>query len=349
LGGCVIHKYLISRRKSLKLLAGAGLLSSPLAAWPVSPRPLNERLRGNIAPVHDPCIIKADGVYHIFCTGHEGREPGLIPWRTSTDLVHWELKGPLFPAIPAWAREAVPGTGGMWAPDIALFNNRFHLWYSCSTFGSNRSVIGLATNVTLDADSPEYRWQDRGLVIESHSSDDFNAIDSNHVEDRDGNHWLCLGSFWSGLKMFPMDPETGKPPPGNRKILSLASRPVPERAPGAIEAPFMIERDGYYYLFASFDYCCRGESSSYYIVVGRSRGVTGPFKGQDGRSMMDGYGTLLLQGNRDFRGPGHNAFLKDDGADYLVYHAYDAGQDGLATLRISPVTWTPDGWPTVTL
>jgi arabinan endo-1,5-alpha-L-arabinosidase len=146
-----------------------------------------------------------------------------------------------------------------------------------------------------------------------------------------------------------MDPETGKPPPGNRKIRSLASRPAPEGAPGAIEAPFMVEREGYYYLFASFDYCCRGESSSYYIVAGRSRRVTGPFTGQDGRSMMDGYGTLLLRGDRDFRGPGHNAFLRDGEADYLVYHAYDAGRDGVATLRISPVTWTPDGWPTVTL
>ena len=210
-------------------------------------------------------------------------------------------------------------------------------------------MIGLATNATLDPDSPDFRWQDQGLVVMSNSGDNFNAIDSNHIQDREGRHWLTLGSFWSGIKMFPLDAKTGKPPLDNREVLSLASRPVPEGAPGAIEAPFMIERDGYYYLFASYDYCCRGVSSSYYIVVGRSRDVTGPFVGHDGRSMMDGYGMMLLRGNREFRGPGHNAFLKDEDGDYLVYHAYDTQNDGLATLRISPVDWTQDGWPTVTL
>ena len=339
----------MNRREVMQLLAGAGLVCGSTVSWSATGQSLNERMSGDFAPVHDPCIIKAGGRYHLFCTGHEDQEPGLIPWRTSRDLVRWELEGAVFPSIPQWAREAVPGTRGMWAPDIAFFNDRYHLWYSVSTFGSNRSVIGLSTNATLDPESPDFNWQDQGLVVESDRSDDFNAIDSNHIEDREGRHWLALGSFWSGIKMFPLDAQTGKPPSDNREILSLASRPVPEDAPGAVEAPFLIERDGYYYLFASYDYCCRGVASSYYIVVGRSRDVTGPFLGRDGRSMVDGYGTLLLDGNRDFRGPGHNAFLQDEGGDYLVYHAYDARKDGLATLRISPVDWTRDGWPTVTL
>ena len=339
----------------MQLLGAAGLLSGSLAARSAPPRSLNERMSGDFTPVHDPCIIKADGVYHLYCTGHEGDGPGLIPWRSSKDLAHWELHGAVFPSIPEWAKEAVPGTRGMWAPDISFFNDRYHLYYSCSTFGSNRSVIGLATNETLDPHSPGFRWQDRGLVVASERDDDFNAIDANHIEDRDGGHWLSLGSFWSGIKMFPLDPATGKPPPPpdnhnhNRTILSLASRPVPEDAPGAIEAPFMIERDGYYYLFTSFDYCCKGANSSYYIVVGRSKQVTGPFLGRDGKSMMDGYGTVLLQGNRRFRGPGHNAYLRDGGDDYLVYHAYDAENEGQSTLRISPVSWSRDGWPTAEL
>jgi arabinan endo-1,5-alpha-L-arabinosidase len=330
-------------------MACCGLLSGYAAAWPDSTGSINQRMSGDFAPVHDPCIMRAEGRYHVFCTGHEGQHPGLIPWRTSRDLVHWELEGAVFDSIPEWASEAVPGARGMWAPDIAFFNDRYHLWYSISTFGSNRSVIGLATSATLDPDSADFHWQDQGLVIGSDRSDDFNAIDSNHIEDLAGRHWLALGSFWSGLKMFPLDPATGKPPEDNKEILSLASRPVPEDAPGAIEAPFLIERDGDYYLFASYDYCCRGTSSSYYIVVGRSRSITGPFLGRDGRSMMDGYGTLLLRGNRDYRGPGHNAYLKDDDTDYLVYHAYDARKEGLATLRISTVDWTQDGWPTVSL
>lgn len=333
----------------MQLLAGAGFTCAAMRVWSAPASSLNDRMSGDFAPVHDPCIIKADGIYHVFCTGHVGEKPGLIPWRTSKDLLNWELRGSVFSAIPQWAQDAVPGTRGMWAPDISYFNNQYHLYYSCSTFGSNRSVIGLATNATLDPQSPQFEWQDRGLVVMSKQGDDFNAIDSNHIQDRDGRHWLTLGSFWSGIKLFALDPVTGKPPAENRQIYSLASRPAPEKAPGAIEAPFMIERDGYYYLFASFDYCCRGVSSSYYIVVGRSKQVTGPFAGRDGKPMTDGHGTLLLQGNRDFRGPGHSAFLRDADQDYVVYHAYDTKKDGRPTLRISPVAWTADGWPTVTL
>src|SRR5690606_19372021 len=297
--------------------------------------------------VHDPCIIKAGDTYHLFATGQQST--GLLPWRVSRDLVHWELRGHVFEAIPQWARDAIADTRGLWAPDIAYFNGRYHLYYSVSTFGSNRSAIGLVTNATLDVEAADFQWRDEGLVIESHRDDDFNAIDPNHFVDRDGKHWLTLGSFWSGIQLFALDPASGTPPAGAQRRYSLASRPVPPHAPSAIEAPFLIERGGYYYLFVSFDYCCRGASSSYYIVVGRSTHITGPYAGEDGRLMTEGYGTLVLQGNRRFRGPGHPAVLRDAGQDYLVYHAYDAQNDGRPTLRISPIRWSKDGWPEVEL
>jgi len=328
---------------------GCAAAVTPALVWPAATPTLNERMTGDLAPVHDPCIIKADGQYHVFCTGQAKDPTGLLPWRTSTDLVNWTLRGKVFETIPQWAQEAVPGIAGLWAPDIAYFNDRYYLYYACSTFGSNQSAIGLATNATLDPQSPQFSWQDRGLVVMSQRGDDFNAIDANHIQDRDGKHWLCFGSFWSGIKLIALDPTTGKPRSGDKRILSLASRPVPAKAPGAIEAPFIIERDGYYYLFTSFDYCCRGVNSSYYVVVGRSKHVAGPYAGRDGKGMMQGYGTLLLQGNRRFHGPGHNAVLRDKDQDYLVYHAYDAEHEGRPTLRISPLAWSADGWPTVAL
>lgn len=336
----------LSRRRFISLAAAAGGLAFANGGLAGRSMPLNERMSGDFAPVHDPCIINAGGRYHLFSTGHVGDAEGLVPWRVSEDLVHWERRGAVFEEIPEWAREAVPGTRGIWAPDIAFFDGRYHLYYSCSTFGSNRSVIGLATNATLDASSPDFEWRDAGEVVSSRRGDDFNAIDANYFGDHDGGRWLALGSFWSGIKLFELDPATGKPPP-DAAAYSLASRPVPEGAPGAIEAPFMIEREGSYYLFVSYDYCCRGAHSSYYIVVGRAAHPTGPFVGRDGRSMNDGYGTVVLRGDRRFRGPGHSAWLRDSDADYLVYHAYDAQNDGVATLRISPVDWTDDGWPTV--
>lgn len=335
----------MNRRSVLRLLTATGFACSFGSIDAADA--LNEQMTGDFSPVHDPCIVKADGIYHVFSTSQSSDGIGLIAWRTSRDLMHWELRGSVFDAIPGWAQQAIPGTRGLWAPDIAYIGGEYRLYYSCSTFGSNRSAIGLAVTSTLDPDS-RAGWQDRGMVIESRRDEDFNAIDPNLIVDRDGRHWLALGSFWSGLKLFPVDAATGKCPPSARKY-SLASRPVPEKAPGAIEAPFLIERDGWYYLFASFDYCCRGASSSYYLVVGRSKKITGPYVGRDGKRMLDGYGTLLLQGNRRYRGPGHCAVLRDTDGDHLVYHAYDAEAEGRPVLRISPIAWTPDGWPTVTL
>jgi arabinan endo-1,5-alpha-L-arabinosidase len=308
-------------------------------------RGVNDRMTGDLTPTHDPCMIKQGDTYYVFSTGPSGSDTGLIPWRTSKDLMTWTRRGSVFQTIPKWALDAIPGTRGIWAPDISYFNGQYRLYYAVSTFGSNHSVIGLATNATLDPAAPNYAWQDQGLVIGSDTFDKYNCIDPNHFVDRDGKHWLCFGSFWTGIKIVSLDPATGKPASG-AAVQSLACRPQP---PDAIEAPFMTEHDGYYYLFVSFDFCCRGARSTYNIVAGRSKDVLGPFLGPDGKDMMHGYGQQVLVGNERFKGPGGQSVLHDGDRYYLVYHAYDAQNNGVPTLRVSPIGWTPDGWPSVIL
>lgn len=294
-------------------------------------------LTGNISPVHDPCIIREDDTYYVFCTG------AWVPIRTSTDLTAWELRGNVFRGLPAWAREMIPRADSIWAPDIAFFNDRYHLYYSVSTFGSNRSVIGLATNATLNLDSPDYEWHDEGLVIESLLSSNYNAIDPNVVLDEDGVPWLAFGSFWSGIKLRQLDPDTGKPSPDNRRLYALAARPDST----AVEAPFIIRKGDFYYLFVSFDACCKGVVSTYRVMVGRSENVTGPYVDRDGIPMLEGGGMQVTFPTRRWRGPGHNAVLQDDDGDILVFHAYDAQRVGIPTLRLAPITWDDEGWPTV--
>lgn len=310
-------------------------------------RTLDSQLAGDLVPTHDPVIIRAGDLYHVFSTGHGAR---LIETRTSPDLVHWTAGPPVFTALPDWAKQAVPGSSGMWAPDIAYVNGRYRLYYSVSTFGSNRSVIGLATSPTLDRTAPDYHWRDEGPVVGSTPADDFNAIDPNFVIDREGRHWLALGSFWSGIKLFALDPRTGKLLKPDEKPHAIARRPAPAGAPAPIEAPFIITHGGYYWLMASYDYCCKGVNSTYYTVIGRSRAITGPYLGKDGSSMMEGGGTIFLradlQEQQRFRGPGHAGWLHDrDGQDYVVFHAYDRQADGAPTLRIARVRWGADGWP----
>ncbi len=301
--------------------------------------------------VHDPAIIMEADTFYLFCTG--GRPgAGIIPIRCSKDLYNWTLCSHVFDKLPEWATKEITGARGAWAPDISYYNSKYHLYYSVSTFGRNNSAIGLVTNQTLDPNSPDYSWFDQGMVVRSYEGkDDWNAIDGNLVIEDKRNIWLCWGSFWGGIKMRRVDPETGKLSAKDMTLYSLASRPQTgsHQTPpveGAIEAPFIIKHDGFWYLFVSFDFCCRGAKSTYNVVVGRSRCITGPYVDRDGKPMMEGGGTLVIEATTpNWRGPGHEAVLQTPGGDYLVFHAYH-GQTGRPELKISTMGWE-DGWPRV--
>jgi arabinan endo-1,5-alpha-L-arabinosidase len=303
--------------------------SGPNTAWTVT---------GYTRGASDPAIIKSGDryYYYIFSSGRG------IPVRVSSDLHHWERNAPVFAALPQWARDKVPGATGFWAPDISFRDGRYWLYYSVSTWGSRRSVIGLATNATLDAADPQFQWQDEGLVWETRESDDYNAIDPNAVEGPDGELYLAFGSFWTGLKMVPLDRATGKPQPG-AELKPIAARPRAE----AIEGAFIVRRGAYHYLFCSHDFTGRGLESTYKVVVGRGSAVTGPFVDRAGRPMLEGGGTTVVANDAHWRGPGHNAVLQDGDKTWLVYHALDPTRNAALTLRIDTVRWTEDGWPEV--
>ncbi len=236
--------------------------------------------------------------------------------------------------FPPGSRKQSPATRELWAPDISYFNGEFHLYYAFSVFGKNTSGIALLTNKTLNPSSPNFRWVDHGLVLRSRLEDDFNAIDPNLVIDEKGQPWLAFGSFWSGIKMRQIDPKTGLLSSTDTKLYSLASRkrpqnppPNPPGLPGdwqAVEAPFIIHHGDYFYLFVSWDLCCRGTKSNYKTMVGRSRHVTGPYVDASGTPMLEGGGTPLLLANSRWIGPGGESLLQQKDGDIIVYHAYDA-------------------------
>jgi len=336
-----------SRGMSVLLLLIAGFAQPAEVKGAPARRPQILQVSGDITPVHDPAIIKAGDTYYLFTTGGDIRR--------SKDLRTWSRCGRVFDKLPAWVNTEIPGVkGGYWAPDISFYRDQYRLYYAVSTFGKNDSAIGLATNKTLDPDSPEYRWMDEGMVFRSHHVDDFNAIDPNLVTDKQGRQWLNFGSFWGGIKMRRIDPATGKLSNDDQTLYSLASRPhapYPATLEGppttdAIEAPFIVRHGSFYYLFVSFDFCCHGASSTYYVVVGRSKEVTGPYVDKGGNLMTQGGGTRLTRGTSLWRGPGHEAvLLQEHGPDIMIFHAYDAAT-GKPYLQISTISWK-GGWPDV--
>lgn len=312
-------------------------------------------LKQNIS-VHDPVMAKQGDDYYLFCTGW-----GISVW-SSKDLKNWKKEKPVFAEAPAWAIKAIPTfKGHIWAPDISYYNGEYYLYYSVSAFGKNTSAIGLATNKTLDPSSPDFKWVDHGKVIQSYPGvTNWNAIDPNLVEDKKGKPFLLFGSFWDGLQLLQLNPDRKTIIGDSILLQTIASRkkePTEANPPAvddnpadaggnAIEAPFVFKKGKYYYLFASIDYCCKGPKSTYKMVVGRSKSLKGPYLDKEGVSMAKGGGSILLQGDSKWYGVGHNSAYTFDKTDYLIFHGYDASDNGAPKLRVEKMAWK-SGWPVV--
>jgi arabinan endo-1,5-alpha-L-arabinosidase len=300
-------------------------------------------------------MTRQDSTYYIFCTGN-----GITMW-SSGDRVHWKAEKPVFATAPQWAVDAISGfRGHIWAPDISLFKGTYYLFYSVSAFGKNTSAIGVATNKTLHTDDPNYKWIDHGKVIQSiPGKTNWNAIDPNLITDKDGTPYLVFGSFWDGLKLVKLNKDRLSVAEDLDKIPTIATRrkAISENLPAvdgnpvdaggnAIEAPFIFKHDGYFYLFASIDYCCKGPKSTYKMIIGRSKNLKGPYLDKDGIAMNKGGGSILLAGDANWYGVGHNGVSTFDGVDYIIFHGYDAADRGISKLRVEKLDWV-NGWPAV--
>lgn len=300
---------------------------------------------GDITPVRDPSIIREGTTYYVFSTDPKLYAPDqYLPIRCSHDHMNWKLCGHVFSAIPAWARKVVPQAENIWAPDISFFNGLYHLYYSVSTPGAQLSAIGLATNATLDATSPAYKWVDSGPVLTSRPGDDFNAIDPNILVDSEEHIWLTYGSFWTGIKQREIDRATGMLQAPKQLPSSLAFRPDLR----VVEGPSLVFHGGFYYLFVSYGRCCSPDLSldDYKEAVGRSKSVHGHFVDRQGHSLTMGGGTVLLQGNAVWVAPGGGTAWLDStsGEAFFVFHSLDAEHKGRATLWVKAIRWA-DGWP----
>jgi arabinan endo-1,5-alpha-L-arabinosidase len=286
-------------------------------------------------------IAKEDGKYYVYHTG------ALVPFICSGDKVTWEFCGRVFAKNPVWTREINRDLVDIWAPDISFFNNKWHLYYAASSFGSQDSAIGLALNTTLDPKNPDYAWVDQGIVLRSQPGDRWNAIDPNLVLDENGQPWLAWGSYWQGIWMRKIDPATGMLDAADPQVYHLADRSTGPDHTSAIEGVFIVRHADKWVLFASFDQCCQGVNSTYNVRVGISDTLTGPYLDRDGVPMTGGGGTLILKEYGQWKGPGHNGMLIEDGIFWMVYHAYDADQIGIPKLRIESIFWDTDGWPSL--
>jgi arabinan endo-1,5-alpha-L-arabinosidase len=291
-------------------------------------------LKGDIR-VHDPVMIKEGDTYYIFQTGFG------VGAKTSKDRIMWYRDSGIFDRneLPKWfTKDIAEQKGHLWAPDIHYRDGKYHMYYSVSAWMNFNSSIGYASNTTLNRKDPKYKWIDHGQVISyKNGGEGVNVIDPNVFVDKDKKVWLVYGSYKAGLRMVELDRKTGMLKNDPPKLVTLTT--------SLGEGVFIIQGPKYYYIFASRGRCCAGMQSTYQIVVGRSKTVTGPYLNKDGQSWVDNKYSVFLAGDSSAPGKGHNGFFTEGDTTFIVYHAYTRAANGASLLNIKPLYMDDQDWP----
>jgi arabinan endo-1,5-alpha-L-arabinosidase len=269
--------------------------------------------------IHDPSkIMECEGKYYTIGTGGGGliSEDG------------W-----------TWNSGAVRPGGGA-APDAIKIGDRYLVVYGATgggLGGGHNGRILTMWNKTLDPQSPDFKYTEAILVAQSDGIEDNDAIDPGLLLDpNDGRLWCSYGTYFGFIRLIELDPQTGKRVEGNQAIDIAID----------CEATDLEYRDGWYYLLGTHGTCCDGANSTYNIVVGRSRNVTGPYLDNMGRDMLTGGGRMVLAAGGRLMGPGHfGRVILEEGVEKMSCHyEADLDQSGRSVLGIHPLLWK-DGWP----
>src|SRR4051812_33823802 len=306
----------------------------------------------------DPSVIRGkDGWWYAYGTTDPLREGEgtrhLVPMSRSTDLVTWEYVGDAFTedTRPAWADRA--RTAALWAPDVRYVDGEYRMYFVVTettvTGEFNDNAIGVAT-----APTPTGPWtpRDAPVVGPRHGAggagDFLWTFDPSHVVGPDGAEYLFYGSYYGGIWVTQLNDD------GTQAVGTATRVAIDNKYEGA----YVVQRNGWWYLFASSANCCAGPTTGYSVHVGRSRDLRGPYVDREGvplnQSRAGGTPVLAQNGNR-WVGTGHNAVVTDlAGQDWTLYHAIDrndpylTGTDGIneRPMLLDRLDWV-GGWPTV--
>jgi beta-xylosidase len=288
----------------------------------------NPITRDTSLSMRDYCIIKVGKQW--YCTGTSnpvwtGYNPG-VRLLVSDDLIHWRRHSWLIDAskLP----EDCPYNGRFWAPEIHFIKNKFWL-----TVNSGK--------VTVD-DPKGMKTHSIWLFVSEQVTGPYKLVkgpltpqynnDATLFEDEDVQTYLyCSGN---GLFQAKIDLPSGKLIGSIQKFLDKKDPGNPDWMVGGIEAPFVVKRDGTYFMF--FSSWTRG----YEVGLLKSKSPLGPWKlasyepifgtrkkgYRPELAVSGGYANLKFQDTEDpYCETGHNALFEGpDGklwssCHYLMY------------------------------
>ncbi|MEP6853411.1 MAG: family 43 glycosylhydrolase [bacterium] len=345
------------------IAAGTGTYTNPLR-----PHIPGDGVVGSCA---DPTVFRGhtagDNHWYMFCTSDplsDTDKTGTdfnfhnIPMMRSLDLVHWTYVGDAFASLPTLAD---PGAH-LWAPEVTYSTtyHQYYLFYVVTDVADaaspepgchNDNAIGVATST-----SPTGPWTAQPTPVVGPRSNGgtcnyFWTFDPDVLRDVNAtSSYLYYGSYYGGIWARPLTlTATGAMTAPAETQITIANR---------YEGADVVQRGGYYYLFASAANCCNGPLTGYSVFAGRSTSPLGPYVDREGNSLLAGRvgGTpvISMNGNK-WVGTGHNTVFRDfSGQWWTIYHAvnrfdpYFAGAPGFTKRPplLDPLDWV-NGWPTV--
>jgi arabinan endo-1,5-alpha-L-arabinosidase len=305
---------------------------------------------GEVESCPDPSIIRSqtpgDSGWYLYCTADLFRDNGpihLMAIARSDDLIHWKYVGDVFQSPPPGAAPQA----GLWAPDIHYFNGKYYLYYAVSATRTRKrgSAIYAATSPT-----PAGPWTPTPTpVVEPQVDENGNprsTIDPAIIEERD-HRYILYGGFNGGIFARELAPDNLTTKAGSELQIASGDR---------YEGAYVIQHEGFYYLFVSSSNCCQGDLTGYGVFAARSEHALGPYLDSTGHSLLEprvgGTPVLMMNGNR-WLGPGHNATFQDaNGQDWIIYHAVDQSNPVFSNgwtrrpAMLDPIDWI-NGWPRV--
>jgi hypothetical protein len=269
----------------------------------------------------DPHIATFNGRYYLYPTtdGYAGWSGTYYKAFSSTDLVNWTDHGVILDHGPdvSWADNSA------WAPAVATRGGRYYLYFSGGlASGNTAKQLGVAVS-----DSPTGPFRDalgRPLV----RGDQFaggQAIDPMVFTDDDGQSYLYWGQ--GVARAVRLNADMVSFDPAQVRVITPA---------GYNEAPFVLKRDGTYYLMWSEN---DTRSEDYRVAYATGTSPLGPWTNRG----------VVLRKRLDagIKGTGHHSVVRAPGTDtwYVAYHrfAVPAGNGTNRETTIDRLEFNADG------
>ena len=189
----------------------------------------------------------------------------------------------------------------MWAPEIHFVDNRYIIYFTARDISTDKLCIGAAYSY-----SHLGPYKDIGQPLVEDEDQVNGVLDPHHFSDSDGTPYLLwktddnyIGKNSSiYIRQINQDGLSFDEGKGISKLLSATL----EWEICIAEGPWMIYRNGFYYLFYSGNWCF---GIGYGVGVARSKDLLGPYEKFGERILHTDFETYDKGENTTFVGPGH--------------------------------------------